>query len=130
MSGAGPDRPEEDADLVRWIDRVREGYAPPPASPAQRAAFDARLRERLAAPPRRTAWLPLSVGAGLATAALTAALAFWPEPGARAPERVAAAQDDWAGDLLLEDGSAYGDAEEPEDALPPQYAAIASVWLE
>jgi hypothetical protein len=128
MSERGPDRPERDGD-ERWLARVREAYAPPPASAAERAAFDARLRERLEAP-RRAPWLPLSVGAGLATAALAALLALWPEAAVRAPDRTVAAADDWSGELLLDDGSAYGDADDSEDALPPQYAAIAGVWLE
>ena len=124
MSDAGNDGP----DLERWLERMRDGYAPPPATPAQRAAFDARLRERVDAPRRGLPWLPLSVGAGLAAAAL-AALLVLRAPVATAPAGVAAADDEWAGEILLEDGSAYGD-DDPEDALPPQYAAIASAWLE
>ncbi|HVH06154.1 MAG TPA: hypothetical protein VNE71_09175 [Myxococcota bacterium] len=124
MSDAG----NEGHDLERWLERVRDGYAPPPVTPAQRAAFDARLRERIESPRRGLPWLPLSVGAGLATAAL-AALLVRRAPVATAPAGVAAADDEWAGEILLEDGSAYGD-DDPEDALPPQYAAIASAWLE
>lgn len=124
MSDAGNDGP----DLERWLERVRDGYAPPPVTPAQRAAFDARLRERVDAPRRGLPWLPLSVGAGLAAAAL-AALLVLRAPVATVPAGIAAADDEWAGEILLEDGSAYGD-DDPEDALPPQYAAIASAWLE
>ena len=130
MSDARRNRPEDerDVDLARWLERVREGYAPPEATPAQRAAFDARLRERLEGP-RKARWLPISIGAGLAAAAV-AALLVLRTPTAPAPEPVAAATDDWADAVLLDDGSGYGEGGDAEDALPPQYAAIASAWFE
>jgi hypothetical protein len=47
------------------------------------------------------------------------------------PGAPVAASDDWADAVLLDDGSRYGvDGDEAEDTLPPQYAAIASAWLE
>jgi hypothetical protein len=129
MSDARRDGPEDDGDLARWLARVREGFAPPDTTPAQRAAFDARLRERLETPPRAARWLPVSIGAGLAAAAV-AALLVLRTPAVPTPERAVAATDDWADEVLLDDGSGYGEGDDAEDALPPQYAAIASAWLE
>jgi hypothetical protein len=95
MSEPRREASEHDRELARWLERVREGYAPPDPTPAQRAAFDVRLRERLERPPRVARWLPVSMDA-----------------------------------VLLDDGSAYGEGDDAEDALPPAYAAIASAWLE
>jgi hypothetical protein len=125
MSDAGRNEPGHDDE--RWLARVRKSYAPPEPTPARRAAFDARLRERVEAPRRGPPWLPISIGAGLAAAAV-AALLVLRAPVSTSPVPVASS-DDWAGELLLDDGSAYGEDAE-EDALPPQYAAIASAWLE
>jgi hypothetical protein len=65
-------------DDARFVEQLRTRYAPPELTPVQRAAFDARLRERLE-PRWRGAWLP-----GLAAASL-AALAVWFLPAA--PDR-------------------------------------------
>jgi hypothetical protein len=127
MNETGPDRREAEGDDAPWLARVREAYAPPPPTPAQRAAFDARLHDRLAGG-HRAPWLPISIGAGLATAALAAVLALRPAP-VETPANVASADDPWADELLLGEGG-YAAADEADDGLPPQYAAIASVWLE
>jgi hypothetical protein len=129
MSEPRREASENDRELARWLDRVREGYAPPEPTPAQRAAFDARLRARLERPPRAARWLPVSIGAGLAAAAV-AALLVLRTPAVRTPAAPVTASDDWADAVLLDDGSAYGEGGDAEDALPPAYAAIASAWLE
>jgi hypothetical protein len=129
MNETRPDRRDADGGDERWLARVRGAYAPPTPTPAERAAFDARLHDRLAGRRRGSPWLPIALGAGLATAALAAFLALRAAP-ADPPADVASGGDAWADELLLGEESGYGETQEGDEALPPQYAAIASVWLE
>ena len=124
--GPGPDDPE----LIRALARH---YAPGSLSEAERAAFDARLRERLAARPRRPLLVPLASAAALGLAAwLGLAQLRAPTAVPQAPALVVAdaqeeAVDPWEYALLFEDIAPAQDAE--DEALPGDYAAIASLWL-
>jgi hypothetical protein len=120
-----------DRDDARFVERLRESYAPEPLAPARRAAFDAALRERLeGGEGRRAGGLP-ALGA-LAAAVL--AVVFLLSPG-RAPDRgtpsgAPLASEAWVREVLYEDAVGYAERLRGEgDPLPPQHAAIAGVFL-
>jgi hypothetical protein len=120
----------EDERLVRALARH---YTPEPLSEAARAAFDARLRERLAARPRRALLVPLATAAALGLTAwlglsqLRAAPAVPDAPGPAVAETEEEAVDRWEYALLFE---SLVPAEEADDeALPDDYAVIADLWL-
>lgn len=126
MSPREPERRELEPSDERLLARLREEYAPEPQTPAQRAAFDAALRTRIERRAGRL-WLPAGLAAGTAAALLALVLAG---PAREPAESSSSAGADLAGDLLLADAGSYGEGEDTEgDALPPQYAAIASVLL-
>jgi hypothetical protein len=121
-------------DDVRWTERLDAVWRPEPLDAAGRARFDARLRERLDGAADRRRRSPLRWLAPVATAAAVA-LAVW--GGARTPTQDGPLADggvsladggvtDWEWDLLL--GGAL--AEDDAAALPEEYDAIASVFLE
>ena len=107
-----------------FVDRMRDAYAAPPLTAAQRTRFHARLDERVhARSARRRTW-----AAAVATAAVL--LAVWMGRGGGVRDDVATVgADDDAGDVLFAyatDAGADSDA-----ALPPDYVAIAGlVWSE
>ena len=113
-----------------FVRRVAAAFAPPPRSPAQRAAFSARLEAGRAS----AAWRgrrALGVAALATTAAavlLLRTVPLGPTPEA-APQETALA----AGTGLSPEEALLALASEPgadgEEALPPDYAAIASVLL-
>ena len=122
----------EDEELV---ERLAEGFAPAPLSPARRAAFDEALAVRIASRRRKRLLVP-----ALAAAAAVA-LAWLVAPGARGP-----ATNELAGemDLLAEaeaaarwerelfDPDFLFESEEATDSeqLPDDYAAIAGAFLD
>jgi hypothetical protein len=120
-----------------FAERLSASFSPAPLSPAQRAAFDAALAERLA---RRPSRLLVPVLAGAAAAAAVA-LAWLLAPGAfdsaptgraGAGNVVADASDEASWELELLDPNALTNAGYPEDAepLPADYAAIAGIFLD
>ena len=146
MSTASTHRSPGQTD-TEFVTRLADHYAPPPLSPGQRAAWDARLAARLETR-RRAALLP-----GLATAALATALVFglggWfgfesgdspvrPAPVVSATQTrtlvvsaedsVSDLPDDWEYLLALQPADEE-EAEQP-GLLPDDYAAIASIFLE
>ena len=118
----------EPKDEARFFERIDASWQPEPLDEAGRSRFDARLRERLAAASGRRAggWL-LPAASALAVVAL----AWWGFQ-ARGPadvpaDAVAWRVAEWEWDLLL-GGELEGVGEEAS-ALPEEYAAIASVFL-
>jgi hypothetical protein len=120
------------AEDARFVARVRDAYAPPPLDAARRAAFDARLRERLERRRGRGAWVP-----ALSAAALAGLAALWlwggtsPAPERDAP-RIAAVP---GAGSAWEQALFYGDltrvqAGDASDELPPEYAAIEALFLD
>jgi hypothetical protein len=120
------DATELGGEDARFVERLRALYAPEPPDAARRAAFDARLRERLERRRWRAALWP-----ALPAAALAAALVWVALPGARAPQRgepapVAAlspADTAWEQALFYGDPASVPDASENQE-LPPEYTAI------
>jgi hypothetical protein len=122
------DRDETSRDDARWLERVRALYAPEPLDAAKRAAFDARLRERLE---RRRRSLPLLPALG---AAALAAVLVWNARPAATPEAIPVAQLSpaaqaspadarWERSLLLGDPTRARAAGQSKE-LPPDYRAI------
>jgi hypothetical protein len=128
-----PQRTDDDPVIApeeaRLLARIREHYAPEPLAPARRSAFDAGLRERVERSRRRTGWVP-ALAAGLAAAAL-AGLLLRGTGTAPDTKPLSAATEAWENALLYGDPAAYEDAGTvPDASLPPQYAAIASTFLD
>ena len=135
MSEQPEDRPSLSADEAAFVDRVAEQYAPPALSAQRRAALDAELSERIAAP----RWLRLTGPAfAFAAVGLTIGLVMAfvsldtdrPPPDPVVAERGAA---DWERGLL--DPAAFEvidelDANDDLEELPDDYAAIAGVFLD
>ena len=102
------------------VQRIEQAYAPPPETPARRAAFDERLRARLE-PGKRPVW-------ALALAAALACLVFvaLPTSPPQVERRDARA---WEYELLVSsDVSPAADRDESL-YLPDDYQAIASAFL-
>lgn len=123
-SGAdGPLGPDE----ARFVARVAKAYAPPTATPADAARFEAALASRLA----RRARPPLAAWLVPAALALVAALLLTTRDraGAPAPALVSTPVGDAAAeseeDALL--GLVAGEVRIGSDALPEDYQAIASL---
>lgn len=117
---------DRERDSSRFLERLAEHYRPEPLGPAQRARFDARLRERIERRRRAPAWMPSLAGV---TAAL--ALAFWLWPAATPPPQpgvdLAALGAGWEADVLLADEDA---PLAEEDYLPDEYQAIAFAFID
>jgi hypothetical protein len=110
----------ESRDDVAFAARIAGAYAPPPMTPARRARFDARLAERVQR--ARLRFVPvLAAGAASLAIALFVASQLTRNgpvaPGARSPSPASA--------LVL--AEALGTGSEFEQALPPEYQAIASL---
>jgi hypothetical protein len=131
------DRDERDAltpEDARFVERIRSHYAPPPLSPAQRTAFDARLSERLEG--RRWRSPLLTTATTLAFALLTVWTVLpWltrPRDVALLPRPVATRSESEA---AFEQALFYGDltrvkTETRSKELPPDYAAIESAFFD
>jgi hypothetical protein len=114
-----PELEELTREDARFVERLRSLYAPEPLEGARRAAFDARLRERIARPRWPLALIPAFTAAALA-------LVVWNSlPGERAvtpaPARPASAA--WE-EVLFEGDPAQEQAIDARDELPPDYKAI------
>lgn len=123
-----PDR--DQAANRRFAERLGEHYRPQPLSRAQRARFDAALRERIERRRVRPVWIP-----ALTVAAATFSLAWWLWPAApptdlEAPFApvVALAPSDWEVDVLLADADAT--LVSNEDYLPDEYVALAVAFID
>ncbi len=133
----------EARDDEAWLERMREVYAPPPMSPTERRAFDARLEERIEAESQRgpfglRLWQPIAVAA---VAAAAAWLAFAPSsdptpelvpaPTEFASSRTATSLADWEREILAAaEPTAGSDVAVGEDILPDDYRAIAGLFLD
>lgn len=129
------ERSEEEREEARFIERLAASYAPEPLQPARRAELDEALNARIE---RRRRAMPWAAALGAAAAAALLALLvtsglFEPTPGAQPDvDAIAAVQPvtDW--EYVLLDPESSPESEDAEDAaeLPPDYAAIASSFLD
>ena len=135
------ERDELTREDARLVETLRAQYAPPPLDAARRAAFDARLRERIERPGWRGALLPAFAAASLA------ALAVWwlpRTPESAPPEQIArvepapapapataaagASDTDWEQVLFYGDPTRVQRAQ--QDELPPEFAAIDGLFFD
>jgi hypothetical protein len=135
------ERPVLEREDARLVARVRDAWAPAPMTSVQRAAFDARLQERVERAQRRVGLWP-ALGAGLAAAALAALAALLFVRGANgpdtppvvvattAPATAQAATSAWAADLLYAETEDDDERALDDDGLPAEYAAIAGMLLD
>ncbi len=129
------ERSVEEREEARFIERLAANYEPEPLQPARRAELDEALSARIARRRRAMPWAA-ALGAAAAAAVLALFLAsgvFEPAPAAR-PDAVGVAAlepvTDW--EYVLLDPESSPEDEDAEDAaeLPPDYAAIASSFLD
>ena len=125
----------EERDELAFVRRVAEIYAPPQLTPSQRAAFHAALEARLRSEPRRGRIL--WGFAMLATAAaLVLVLRVMPDRTQTATMTHAsdpASEQTFSGAASAQEAAILALALDSEtagsDALPPDYEAIAGVFL-
>lgn len=105
------------------VQRIEQAYAPPPETPARRAAFSERLRARLE-PRERPLWAP-------ALAAVALACLVWVALPTKPPSSEDALDDGaWEYELLVSsDVSPAADRDESL-YLPDDYQAIAQAFLD
>jgi hypothetical protein len=116
-----------DAEERAFVERIAADFAPPAMSEAAAAGFDARLRERLQARPRRgVVWLPALVTAAAVCAIWLGAGLWGPSDP---PRSVSARADAWETELILGSDVAV-DADNQGGYLPDDYTAIAAVFLD
>jgi ferric-dicitrate binding protein FerR (iron transport regulator) len=127
-----PDR-DHDPDR-RFAERLAEHYRPEPLDPAQRARFDAALRQRFERRQWAPAWVPALTGVAAALA-----LGWWIWPAATppmdsgtgvAPVAMASSLEasEWEADVLLTDTDETLAAEEAY--LPDEYVALAVAFID
>jgi ferric-dicitrate binding protein FerR (iron transport regulator) len=127
MTHRDEERPVLDRDEQAFVERLAASWAPPPTTPAQRAAFDEALRERLER--RRRPWLVIPV---LATAAAAAVIGFalMPSVGPTAPRgEESAVAGAWDAELFLSSDVSPSLDRDGSEGLPDDYEAIASLIL-
>ena len=105
----------------RFVARVAGAYRAPERSRARSEAFQREVESR-AARPRAARWLPAFAGALAAAAIAWLAIAVGRAPIPSEPTQIATAEE-----AIL---ALSADEESRDEALPEEYAAIASVFLE
>ncbi|MBW2493183.1 MAG: hypothetical protein JRE43_00385 [Deltaproteobacteria bacterium] len=113
--------PEERA----FVDGLAAHYAPPPWDSAQRVRFDAALQQRLDRPRRRGFLVP-----ALAGAAVVALIWFSFSPGPQVDPARPVAASAWESELFLSSDLSPLDDRDESEALPDDYLAIASFFLD
>jgi hypothetical protein len=122
-------RDEERSAINRREEEFVEGlaahYAPAPWTSAERASFDEALRSRIAQPRRRGFVVP-----ALASAAAVALVWFSFFSGPGVEESSPAAASAWESELFLSSDVSPLDDRDESEALPDDYLAIASLFLD
>ena len=114
-------RDEMTPEERRFVARVAGAYQAPPRSPARSAAFDRVLEERLSRP-RAPRWIPALAGAVAAAAIAWLAVGVGLDGAPTETAQVATAEE-----AIL---ALSADEESEEEALPEEYVAIASLFLD
>jgi len=119
------ERPQTDPEAQDFADRLAAHYAPPPWTSAERASFDAALRARIEPPQRRGLLVPV-----LATAAAVALVwaGFSLRPARDESNPVVASA--WESELFLSSDVSPLDDRDDSEALPDDYLAIASLFMD
>lgn len=119
------DRVQIDRDEAEFANRLAFHYQPRPWTPAERGQFDADLRARIERPRRRGMPIP-------ALAALAVALLAWigfgllPARNGSSPDVASV----WESELFLSSDVSPLDDRDDSEALPDEYLAIASLFLD
>jgi len=134
-----PMRADLDDDERHFVERLNAAFAPEPLSATRRAALDERLRSRI----ERRRWSGMWT-AGLTTAAVAATIVGFGLPAIRSavvakpgiefvqidPVGTDASQV-WEQQLLFGDpGETTAETEDTAGSLPPEYAAIDSLFFD
>jgi len=114
------DRQEKD-----FVDQLATHYTPRPWTSAQRARFDAALQARIQRPQRRGWMVPALVAAA---AAALVWISFSERPDQNEPDPVVAGG--WESELFLSSDVSPLDDRDDREALPDDYLAIASLFLD
>ena len=119
------ERAHLDPEERDFADRLATHYAPPPWTSAERAGFDAALRARIERPQRHVLLIP-----ALATAAVAVLVwvSFSLGPAGDEPNLVVTSV--WENELFLSSDVSPLDDREDSEALPEDYLAIASLFLD
>ncbi len=119
------ERPRIDQREEGFADRLAAHYAPPPWTSAKRAGFDAALRARVERPQRRGLLVP-------ALATIAAAALVWVGFSLRpaGDESNPAVASVWENELFLSSDVSPLDDRDDSEALPEDYLAIASLFLD
>ncbi len=119
------ERPRIDQREEGFADRLAAHYAPPPWTSAKRADFDAALWARVERPQRRGLLVP-------ALATVVAAALVWVGFSLRpaGDESNPAAASVWENELFLSSDVSPLDDRDDSEALPDDYLAIASLFLD
>jgi hypothetical protein len=119
------ERPHLDQEDKVFADRLAAHYAPPPSTSAKRAGFDEALRARIERSQRRGLLVP-------ALAAVAAAALVWVSfslrPAGDESNPVLASV--WDSELFLSSDVSPLDDRDDSEALPDDYLAIASLFLD
>jgi len=119
------ERPHLDQQDRAFADRLAAHYAPPPWTATQRAGFDEALRARIERPRRRGLLVP-------ALAAVAAAAFVWVGSSLRpaGDESNPVLASVWDSELFLSSDVSPLDDRDDSEALPDDYLAIASLFLD
>ena len=119
------ERPRLDQEEKGFVDRLATHYEPPPWTSAERSGFDTALRARVQRPQRRGLWVP-----ALATVAAIALVwvGFSLRPSGDEARPVVASV--WENELFLSSDVSPLDDRDDSEALPDDYLAIASLFLD
>jgi hypothetical protein len=119
------ERPRIDPKEKRFADQLAAHYAPPPWTSAERASFDATLRARIERPQRRGLLVP-----ALATAAAAALVWVSISLGPAHDESNPVVASAWESELFLSSDVSPLDDRDDSEALPDDYLAIASLFMD
>ena len=119
------ERPRLDQEEKDFADRLAAHYAPPPWTSAERAGFDAALRARVERPQRSAFLIP-------AFATVVVAALVWVSFSLRpaGDESNSAVTSVWENELFLSSDVSPLDDRDDSEALPDDYLAIASLFLD
>jgi len=132
MDAPGMDTPGMDALEKGFVDQIAAHYAPRAWTSERRARFDAELRARIERSPLRR--LPFGLGGWVvpALAAVAAAGLVWfrfsTAPESHEADPLAASA--WESELFLSSDVSSSDDLDDSEALPDDYVAIASLFLD
>jgi hypothetical protein len=119
------ERPRIDRGDEAFAERLAAHYAPPPWTSAERVGFDEALRARVERPQRSEFALPAVVTAAIA-ALIWASFSLRPVGGESNP----AVPSVWENELFLSSDVSPLDDRDDGEALPDDYLAIASLFLD